>query len=1133
MQTEITNNTSLKDYYFNIQKMYENAITLLQSINSAFSSYTSTVSFTIDNDVYTLPSFLYLDNRINEISSMISTLFNVPNNGDGWFIREGNSFKLNILKSNLEPEQPTIALNTNTFDVETNNIFKDLVNPKTSIRLNIDKVSSNINQFMMKKIVLFNNDLIDTIFNSTDELTYAQFKELVYLMNENVDYSEYDSVIDRPVKEYIYDSKFEILEVLNEEINSDDSVKAKYQLRFNTIRYYNKNDKSIYYDLKIGDHITLPNAFGIYKITKLVTEVDYDNGNDIRYIVDIIEDNGHNVLKPINVNSDMYFMIYNNYVSEDNNYINIPLEENPYILIFISSIYNGVKSNWSTAIKLNLNEIMIYDNLNNKQISYIDYYNEHCKNIGDIIYSITDVIYPQLIKYSAVELKELTTGKIMQSLVTDTLSKNNESVLSITAINKHIIDDDISTNLTNLHKQKIELMNNLSNIQSNIDNLYNTIISTDFSTEINLSKADLNKELNGYYTEKGVIQTQLLSVVDNIDIIKNNVIGYDNLKFRVRGITTVTDFDENGTEDAIVAYLKKQYGNDCELIGLEVEYKYKNVNTNTSIVENNTNTLFTDWNRVINIDKQRYLKFDSSNKYTIEYSNYDTNLNIIKWNQIDIPINFGEDVVIRIRYKYNIGQPFINIYTPWSDEVTVSYTEDMLNISDITTILKQNENDVYKSMIIRELINDGYQEHISNKLIDNSAIFYHQPENIYSGFYTADNKLISLKDKLYEITDELTEYKTLIENTINEEYAVYLSYGDNVVELTNANINKININYAQYDILRFIKQDMKIIIKNTGSNPIKLYSIFPGHTDTPLLHTSTYDGVEKYERVPLLYNGISDIRSSVYLQTLGQWIYFRQDNVYTGEEYYNNSLSQNSTDARNLANGQKLSLNNLFIKENNSQQLLAKRNRTKEILSGILINTLNVSGTDPEATYANIYTDTNAIKDFWNEEDDISKFVYDVDENNKNCFILKYEHFRTKINSNTNTTQYLSQDDELTEAQINDLKMLNGINSIEDIYGAFFIPELLSSTALQCSTKETNQFKRLDVGESLVIPCCLEYFLPVNQQKTITKTIAFDIKTSAIKPIVNYIVSLNISNNISENNQNTYYKPTIVSDIVS
>ena len=38
------------------------------------------------------------------------------------------------------------------------------------------------------------------------------------------------------------------------------------------------------------------------------------------------------------------------------------------------------------------------------------------------------------------------------------------------------------------------------------------------------------------------------------------------------------------------------------------------------------------------------------------------------------------------------------------------------------------------------------------------------PENVYSGFNTPENKMISLKDKLTEMNKDLMEYKEAIDN---------------------------------------------------------------------------------------------------------------------------------------------------------------------------------------------------------------------------------------------------------------------------------------------------------------------------------------------------------------------------------
>ena len=177
-----------------------------------------------------------------------------------------------------------------------------------------------------------------------------------------------------------------------------------------------------------------------------------------------------------------------------------------------------------------------------------------------------------------------------------------------------------------------------------------------------------------------------------------------------------------------------EFGFNCDVIGLQVEYKYKTATKDsTNIINNASSNLFTDWNRLNNIERERYLKFNTeTGKYEITFSNYSTSLNVIKWNQIDIPINQGEDVIIRIRYKYNIGQPFINLYTPWSNEITIEFPVEFTETNDVSSIISDNDNDVVNAKFIRTLINDGYEEHITNKLVDNSSIFYHMPENIYS-----------------------------------------------------------------------------------------------------------------------------------------------------------------------------------------------------------------------------------------------------------------------------------------------------------------------------------------------------------------------------------------------------------------
>ena len=464
--------------------------------------------------------------------------------------------------------------------------------------------------------------------------TYNDYKEKLYLAEENIDYIEYNTKVNVPINISKYDSKFNILNiddgypVVNTDRNSENYNLLQYKVKLDTLYYYNIYDHSISYKLKEGDLLTLTDKYAIYKVTEineLTSDIDYSSSdttpNNIEYNVILTEMSGHAILEPTKFNSNIFLTLYGDAVNTKNSYIDLLLDENQYVILFISAIYNNIQSNWSNALRLNMNDIKVQDG--NTKISYIDYFNKYCTNIGDLITSISKVTYNQIDEYTNEELKELTTGKVIQGLVTQTLYKDNAEVLTITPINLHLVDDDLSNNLANLHKQKIELANNLSNINSNIDSTFNQLTNTDFSQDTSVTQLYLKDKLNSYYEERLSNQQQLISIINNIDLIKNDIVGYDDIKFRIRGVTNSSDIDENGVESAITSYLKETYGEHCELIGLEVEYKYKNIHNNSTTIQNNSDTIFTDWIRVNNIEKQRYLKFDRlTNKYSIEFVNY-------------------------------------------------------------------------------------------------------------------------------------------------------------------------------------------------------------------------------------------------------------------------------------------------------------------------------------------------------------------------------------------------------------------------------------------------------------------------------------------------------------------------------
>ena len=677
---------------------------------------------------------------------------------------------------------------------------------------------------------------------------------------------------------------------------------------------------------------------------------------------------------------------------------------------------------------------------------------------------------------------------------------NKELVLKVNRINSHLIEDDATENIIKLHEERNRLNSQLRTIQDNVDQIYSQLTTTDFSQESNVTQESLKGKLNSYYDERLNIENQLLNIIDNIHQAKNSVNGIANSKYRIRGVTDTSDRYDSSTESPIIDFLHSTFGRNCDLIGLDVEYKYKSISKDTTSVSNNSNTIFTDWNKLSNIERERYIRFNvENNSYDIVFSNYNTTSNVIKWNQIDIPINQGEDVIVRIRYKYNIGQPFINLYTPWSDEITIQFPVEYTETTEIKSILDTNQEDVNNSKFVRTLINEGYQEHITNKIIDNSQVFYHMPENIYSGFNTNENKMISLKDKLTLMNNDLVEYKTTINNILNSNYKVYLEWENNSVELSNLTANNIVIN----DVINgtgnsFIKKELNIIIKNLGNVPIKLYSIFPGEINTSLLeadHTYYNQYYSTYDRVPLLIKGSPVLSECLLPQHLGQWIYFRQTNPFTNDSLYFDEIYQRNDDINAFNNGEQAtfegSLEN-YIGINNKQVLLPYRRRNKSYLE----YSTNTGFLDLSNNSVQYYYDDINVKYIENY------YKYSNIDTSLNEYIMKYENL-TKTNSDGSIV-YMSNKDSI-DTTINNFK-----GDINNYNGAFFIPELIDKTQILCTTNKENQYYVLDSGKSISIPLLFEYFLVSSSGsiETIKKTLAFDIRTSMVRDIEHYIISI-------------------------
>ena len=123
----------------------------------------------------------------------------------------------------------------------------------------------------------------------------------------------------------------------------------------------------------------------------------------------------------------------------------------------------------STVIMKDANGNTMKDEYGN-DITYLDYYNAYCVNIGDLIKGLTESAYPQISNYTPVQLNLLQSSEQIKETVSASIS--GENVLQVVPINKHLTDDSASEEIINLHAQKNDLNAKLNTLRDSINDTY-------------------------------------------------------------------------------------------------------------------------------------------------------------------------------------------------------------------------------------------------------------------------------------------------------------------------------------------------------------------------------------------------------------------------------------------------------------------------------------------------------------------------------------------------------------------------------------------------------------------------------------------------------------------------------------
>ena len=952
-----TINANIADYLARVESLTSTNLQILKTINDSFFTKKNHLFAEVDNTTYVIPSFVSLENKINMLQENFENLIKSPETGEAYFNLDGNTRAIEVRKYSHVPDSvvlPTVS----TYKYESNDIFKDFMTPVPYINLDLPTLPNDIVEVNVKKIIaksdalknLFKSKLAytriatdengaartsahgvvqtETLYHNSVNESYGNIHKLLLNYVDDVDYVEYDTIYKLPVRKKIGTGTYVIESVVSDIIDDDLNELITLKLRnnltdrsyCNTLTYKLFED-SIEKQLQVGDHLINYDGTGKVVITDVrpatnTITVKVVNGEYLNFIgtdsYDTDSDRDIHDLSKIRFYAAIDF-------SADR-YIKVPLEEDQYVFVAVAVVNSrmNVQSSWGTGIVIDT------FSLKNNDVNFNTYYNENVKNIGDVLFEMTSMITAPITSLSQNTFELMTTAKPVV----------NNNMVAVMQINKHLNNSTTVKNIRDAYNQKRTAEMQLDTIQSQIDKINSYLTSISFD-DVAGTRNSYTKQLSELNSQKNELMTTINSAINAISLNANAAdIPIENAKYRIRGFYVPNIGTINGVDV------------DKHVIGIQVQYRYKNLSTElgtaTSMTSGNNTYIYSDWNVMNSFTKSKIVKCVDG-IYRYEYEANNENINEPSYNQIDIPISQGETVDMRIKVLYDFGQPYVSMTSDWSDIINVQFPVEFAMDVPILTIIEENNNDIETNRFNTILDTSGTTDHINDKIIDQNITYYHTPDHIASGFYTAERKIIPLKDKLLSMANDIALIKADVigssgnckvsvsvgdnnmnlysdrENVItlesynnfsatNDSYQdTYSSIGTwDLVEASNALSSKKTIDGAYTFANGVVSVMMNISIMNSGDTALKLYPIFPGNRSVKLNVTSSqYVKKDGYcsgtnEGVWFKYQYGSDVNM---LQTQNQFITFRIKDAWTGQAYYKpnaDTVSKNLQDSKKI-----------------------------------------------------------------------------------------------------------------------------------------------------------------------------------------------------------------------------------------
>lgn len=627
------------------------ALESMQKMNSAMTTEDDTVVISVEGQdlvtgdpsiyKYSIPSYQFTLAELKRISNTVDTFVN----GQGVvLLNDGTYRQVSTIPVAKSPSKITGITPPSKFNVKDNWFFESMMFPSLFIRFDLKgKIDDRSDRVVVKRVIFdnFDDDETQWFKDNFIGLTYS-YSDVLNILNANgKNFWEDEETKNLPLITRKYTGDFLIID--------KGTVNNKEWFYLDTINYGLVTDTSTVknIEIKIGDQLRYNNS--LFKVDEIqVTEK--------RVSLTALVGLG---VPTINQRFDIYSTPF------DTKYTDIEIGYNECQILFLKGVnddFNIIADEWSDSIAFYSNDLTFVDNNTTLETYYFNYVSDFGKQMeGQAKERFIPAFYGISPNPPSINANQFAVNQINKqlnaSLDTESIKSTQTQIESTKTI--------INSLKTTIAQQKAELVE-----------LTDPAQRSDLQAKIDNNTSQLSKKTVEY---QSLVKSLSTLAYENDAVLASP-------KYRVRGFFEVPEGVRASTDTSEPLQ---------QVIQFDIAYRYLRLdNTGNPLntytyadpcTGQNITGTFTDWQIVQSPIKQR--AFDSSTGTYVWISENISDGESININQVDIPIQKGEKVQIKIRSISEAGWPTNPLKSDWSETVIMEFPSNLEGSDQVVNIL--------------------------------------------------------------------------------------------------------------------------------------------------------------------------------------------------------------------------------------------------------------------------------------------------------------------------------------------------------------------------------------------------------------------------------------------------------------